>query len=81
MPTPDDGIRRSDTRVWDEAARPTGPAPDPDRAYTPHELAAGQHLVDVHDHLRAELARVRDLVEQVAAARWTPAPRARTSTR
>jgi iron-sulfur cluster repair protein YtfE (RIC family) len=28
-------------------------------------LAAGQHLVDVHDQLRAELARVRDLVEQV----------------
>ncbi len=67
VPTPDDGIRRSDTRVWDEAARPTGPAPDPDRAYTPHELAAGQHLVEVHDHLRAELARVRDLVDQVAA--------------
>jgi hypothetical protein len=67
VPTPDDGIRRSGTRVWDEAARPTGPAPDPGRTYTPHELAAGQHLIDVHDHLRAELARVRDLVDQVAA--------------
>jgi hypothetical protein len=67
VPTPDDGIRRSGTRVWDEATRPTGPAPDPDRTYTPHELAAGQHLVEVHDHLRAELARVRDLVDQVAA--------------
>jgi hypothetical protein len=65
VPTPDDGIRRSGVQVWDEAARPRGPAPDPDRTYTPHELAAGQHLVDVHDHLRAELARVRDLVEQV----------------
>jgi alkanesulfonate monooxygenase SsuD/methylene tetrahydromethanopterin reductase-like flavin-dependent oxidoreductase (luciferase family)/iron-sulfur cluster repair protein YtfE (RIC family) len=65
VPTPDDGIRRSSTRVWDESARPAGPAPDPDRAYTAHELAAGQHLIDVHDHLRAELARVRDLVEQV----------------
>jgi hypothetical protein len=65
VPTADDGTRRSSTRVWDESARPTGPAPDPDRTYTPHELAAGQHLVDVHDHLRAELARVRDLVEQV----------------
>jgi alkanesulfonate monooxygenase SsuD/methylene tetrahydromethanopterin reductase-like flavin-dependent oxidoreductase (luciferase family) len=67
VPTPDDGIRRSDTLVWDEAARPSGPAPDPDRTYTPHELAAGRHLVEVHDHLRAELARVRDLVDQVAA--------------
>jgi alkanesulfonate monooxygenase SsuD/methylene tetrahydromethanopterin reductase-like flavin-dependent oxidoreductase (luciferase family) len=65
VPTADDGTRRSSTQVWDESARPTGPAPDPDRTYTPHELAAGQHLVDVHDHLRAELARVRDLVEQV----------------
>jgi alkanesulfonate monooxygenase SsuD/methylene tetrahydromethanopterin reductase-like flavin-dependent oxidoreductase (luciferase family) len=65
VPAADDGTRRSSTRVWDESARPTGPAPDPDRTYTPHELAAGQHLVDVHDHLRAELARVRDLVEQV----------------
>jgi iron-sulfur cluster repair protein YtfE (RIC family) len=41
--------------------------PDPDRTYTPRELAAGQHLIDVHDHLRAELARVRELVDQVAA--------------
>jgi alkanesulfonate monooxygenase SsuD/methylene tetrahydromethanopterin reductase-like flavin-dependent oxidoreductase (luciferase family) len=65
VPTPDDGTRRSSTRVWDESERPTGPAPDPGRAYTAHELAAGQHLVDVHEHLRAELARVGDLVEQV----------------
>jgi alkanesulfonate monooxygenase SsuD/methylene tetrahydromethanopterin reductase-like flavin-dependent oxidoreductase (luciferase family) len=65
VPTPDDGTRRSSTRVWDESERPSGPAPDPGRAYTAHELAAGQHLVDVHDHLRAELARVSDLVEQV----------------
>jgi alkanesulfonate monooxygenase SsuD/methylene tetrahydromethanopterin reductase-like flavin-dependent oxidoreductase (luciferase family) len=67
VPTPDDGVRRSGTRLWDESERPTGPAPDPDRTYTPHDLAAGQHLVDVHDHLRSELARVRDLVAQVVA--------------
>jgi hypothetical protein len=29
----------------------------------------GQHLVDVHDHLRAELAQVRDVVEQVRRGR------------
>ncbi|MGY1604212.1 LLM class flavin-dependent oxidoreductase [Geodermatophilus sp. SYSU D00815] len=67
VPTPDDGTRRSGTRLWDETERPTGPARDPQRTYTPHEQAAGQHLIDVHDHLRAELAQVRDLVEQVAA--------------
>jgi hypothetical protein len=31
------------------------------------DLGAGQHLIDVHDHLRAELAQLRQLVEQVAA--------------
>ncbi|MGY1617432.1 LLM class flavin-dependent oxidoreductase [Geodermatophilus sp. SYSU D00691] len=67
VPTPDDGTRRSSTRLWDETERPTGPARDPRRTYTAHEQAAGQHLVDVHDHLRAELAQVQDLVEQVAA--------------
>ena len=30
---------------------------------------AGQHLVDVHAHLRGELEQVSDLVEQVAAGR------------
>jgi hypothetical protein len=29
----------------------------------------GQHLVDVHDHLRSELTRVRDVVEQVRQGR------------
>jgi hypothetical protein len=66
VPTPDDGRRRSSQRVWDESARPTGPAPAPDRGYTASEQAAGRHLVDVHDHLRAELAQIHDLVEQVA---------------
>ncbi|MFG3708145.1 LLM class flavin-dependent oxidoreductase [Micromonospora sp. NPDC047670] len=67
VPTPDDGVRRSAIRVWDESTRPTGPAPDPERAYPPHDQANAQHLVDVHDGLRAELARLYDLVEQVGA--------------
>ncbi|APU12269.1 MULTISPECIES: LLM class flavin-dependent oxidoreductase [Actinoalloteichus] len=66
-PTPDDGVRYSSRSAWDESTRPTGPAPDPDRRYTAHEQAAGRHLVDVHDHLRQELAQIRDLVQQVAA--------------
>lgn len=66
-PTPDDGVRRSDVRVWDESARPTGPSPDRTRRYAPHEQAAGQHLIDVHDHLRGELLRLRDVVGQVVA--------------
>jgi alkanesulfonate monooxygenase SsuD/methylene tetrahydromethanopterin reductase-like flavin-dependent oxidoreductase (luciferase family) len=58
--------------VWDESTRPTGPARDPARTYTPREQAAGQHLIDVHDALRAELAQLRDLVEQVAAGTSDP---------
>jgi len=66
VPTPDDGTRRSEPQPWDESARPTGPAPDPERRYTPDQQAAGQHLIDVHDALRAELGQLRDLIEQVA---------------
>jgi len=71
-PTPDDGVRLSGVRMWDETTRPTGPAPDPDRAYTAAQRASGQHLIDVHDHLRSELATLRDLIEQVAAGLTEP---------
>jgi alkanesulfonate monooxygenase SsuD/methylene tetrahydromethanopterin reductase-like flavin-dependent oxidoreductase (luciferase family) len=67
VPTPDDGVRLSAVQPWDESTRPTGPAPEAGRTYTAGQRAAGQHLIDVHDHLRAELDQVRDLVEQVAA--------------
>jgi alkanesulfonate monooxygenase SsuD/methylene tetrahydromethanopterin reductase-like flavin-dependent oxidoreductase (luciferase family) len=67
VPTPPPAVRRSAVQAWDESKRPTGPASEPGRAYSRHQLASGQHLVDVHDHLRAELEQVRDLVEQVAA--------------
>jgi alkanesulfonate monooxygenase SsuD/methylene tetrahydromethanopterin reductase-like flavin-dependent oxidoreductase (luciferase family) len=66
MPTPDDGRRLSDVRLWDEATRPTAPSRG-GGAYTDQQRANAQHLVDVHDHLRGELAQLRDLVEQVAA--------------
>ncbi|MEU9884750.1 LLM class flavin-dependent oxidoreductase [Sphaerisporangium sp. NPDC051011] len=72
VPTPDDGTRLSDVRVWDETIRPTGPAPDPGRRYTAHEQAAGRHLIDVHDHLREELRNLRGLVEQVVAGTMDP---------
>ena len=66
-PTPDDGVRRSDRSPWDESTRPIGPAPEPGRVYSARERARGHHLVEVHDHLRQELAQVRDLVDQVEA--------------
>jgi alkanesulfonate monooxygenase SsuD/methylene tetrahydromethanopterin reductase-like flavin-dependent oxidoreductase (luciferase family)/hemerythrin-like domain-containing protein len=37
----------------------------PDSRFTPQQLAIPAHLVEVHDHLRAELAQVRDVVRQV----------------
>jgi hypothetical protein len=65
-PTPDDGTRRSAVRVWEESTRPAAPK-YPAAAHGAHDTAAAQHLVDVHDHLRAELDGVRDLMEQVLA--------------
>ncbi|WP_337925751.1 LLM class flavin-dependent oxidoreductase [Kribbella italica] len=67
VPTPPSTERRSDVQVWDESTRPTGPALDPERTYTPYQLSSGEHLIQVHDHLRAELEQIHDLVEQVAA--------------
>jgi iron-sulfur cluster repair protein YtfE (RIC family) len=64
-PTPDTGERLSQVRVWDEATRPAGPAAPSGAVYTRRGRVIGGHLIEVHDHLRAELARVRDLVRQV----------------
>jgi alkanesulfonate monooxygenase SsuD/methylene tetrahydromethanopterin reductase-like flavin-dependent oxidoreductase (luciferase family) len=65
VPTPDDGTRRSNERLWDESERPTGPR-DGDRDLTDNERAAGQHLVDIHNALRAELTQLHDVIGQVA---------------
>ena len=65
VPTPDDGVRLSDHAMWNESERPTGPGPEPERRYTAHEQASGQHLIDVHDHLRAELTQIYNLIDQV----------------
>jgi hypothetical protein len=73
VPTPDPAARLSPEPAWDESTRPTGPRPDPARRYTPDEQAAGRHLIDVHDALRAELERLRDLIEQVGRGGADPA--------
>jgi hypothetical protein len=72
-PTPDDGRRLGDKQPWDESTRPAGPAPDPERDYSDAELAAGRHLIDVHNGLRAELGRLRDAIDEVAAGASDPA--------
>ena len=56
---------------WDESARPShDPGDDPVAPYgiRPEQ---GQHLVDIHDHLRGELAQVRDVLEQVRRGHLT----------
>lgn len=58
---------------WDESTRPSGPPPEPGRQYSAAEEATGKHLVDVHDGLRAELARLRDVVAEVEAGSSDPA--------
>jgi alkanesulfonate monooxygenase SsuD/methylene tetrahydromethanopterin reductase-like flavin-dependent oxidoreductase (luciferase family) len=65
-PTPDDGTRRSDERVWDETTRPEAPRVE-GATYTPLGRRDGAALVQVHDQLRAELAQLRDLVDQVVS--------------
>jgi alkanesulfonate monooxygenase SsuD/methylene tetrahydromethanopterin reductase-like flavin-dependent oxidoreductase (luciferase family) len=70
--TPDDGTRLSAEAVWDESTRPSAPPSNGERRYTPDQQAAGRHLVDVHDGLRAELERIRDLLEQVGQGTADP---------
>jgi Hemerythrin HHE cation binding domain len=65
QPTPDDGTRLSRTRVWDEGARPRRPAPPAGTSYTGSGRATSRHLIQIHDMLRTELGRLRDLVTQV----------------
>jgi hypothetical protein len=52
-------------RLWDEATRPAAPQPPGDAGYSAHGRAIAGHLIQVHDHLRAELAQIRDLIQQV----------------
>jgi hypothetical protein len=58
--------RLSTRSVLDEDARPSAPEPDEDVTFSRRGLAVGQHLIDVHNHYRAELEQVRDLLARVA---------------
>ena len=72
-PTLDDGVRLAAALPWDESTRPSGPPPAEGRSYSRQELAAGRHLIEFHDGLRAELDRLRDVLAQVAAGSTDPA--------
>jgi alkanesulfonate monooxygenase SsuD/methylene tetrahydromethanopterin reductase-like flavin-dependent oxidoreductase (luciferase family) len=66
-PTPDPGTRLSSETLWDESARPVAPVPDPAEKYSANGRSHARDLVAIHDHLRSELAQLRDMVSQVAA--------------
>jgi alkanesulfonate monooxygenase SsuD/methylene tetrahydromethanopterin reductase-like flavin-dependent oxidoreductase (luciferase family) len=66
-PTPDPGARLSAETVWDEAERPVGPADELAAQYSAAGRSHARDLVAVHDHLRSELAQLRDMIAQVAA--------------
>ncbi|MEQ7123798.1 LLM class flavin-dependent oxidoreductase [Actinopolymorpha sp. B11F2] len=72
VPTPPPAQRLVGTSPWDESTRPHGPGADADTSYTPAGRAQGQHLIDIHDHLRHELDQVRGVVEQVADGTTDP---------
>ena len=57
------------------AAQRTRPAVEPPPATRPEPVPGGngQHLIAIHDHLRAELSQIADLVRQVTESRLTPA--------
>jgi hypothetical protein len=66
VPTEPPATRLSARSVLDEDARPSAPEPDEGVTFSRRGLAAGQHLIDVHNHYRAELEQVRDLLARVA---------------
>jgi alkanesulfonate monooxygenase SsuD/methylene tetrahydromethanopterin reductase-like flavin-dependent oxidoreductase (luciferase family) len=63
-PTPDDGSRLTDEVPWDESSRPTHTGSSVSTG-ADVDNAAPQHLVDIHDGLRSELAQLREVLDQV----------------
>ena len=72
FPTVDNGVRLSGTQLWDESVRPTRAESSPDVTYTRLGRAVGSHLIAVHDHLRDELNKIRQLIESVEAGALSP---------
>jgi hypothetical protein len=67
-----DGPRRGPARTWNEADRPVRQRSTVLISYSAEGRAAGQHLIDVHDGLRAELAELLDVIRRVKAGGLDP---------
>jgi hemerythrin-like domain-containing protein len=72
FPTVDSGIRRSDSKVWDESTRPIRPESSVDVVYSDSGRAVGSHLIAVHDHLRDELNQILALIDSVESGDVSP---------
>lgn len=66
--TPPPTTRHSGRTVLDEQSRPTAAEPPAEVTFSRLGVSAGSHLVEVHEHYRQELARVRDVLAQVRDA-------------
>jgi alkanesulfonate monooxygenase SsuD/methylene tetrahydromethanopterin reductase-like flavin-dependent oxidoreductase (luciferase family) len=69
---PENRPRGREREIWDESTRPVAPPPPDGRVYSERAGGVGRHLIDVHNHLRKELAEMRDLLEQVKAGALVP---------
>src|SRR4051812_35995426 len=58
-----------DIGFLDDATRPTVPRLE---GLTPEQRYAGEHLREVHDHLRENMQRIRLLIERAAKGGVTP---------
>jgi hemerythrin-like domain-containing protein len=72
FPTPDTGVRFSETQLWDESARPTRAESPPEVTYSAMGRRIGSHLIAVHDHLREELEKIRSLIDSVESGAVSP---------
>lgn len=60
-----DPADRTDRAVESATEEASSTSAEGDSRFTPQQLARPAHLVEIHDHLRAELNQVRDIVRQV----------------
>jgi hemerythrin-like domain-containing protein len=65
-----------DIEFLDDATRPTAPKLD---GLTPRQREAGQHLKEIHDHLRQNMKTLRVLIERASAGKVSPAEIAQTA--
>ena len=65
VPSAPPAARFGKRTVLDEASRPTAPEPGPEVSFTATGILVGRHLVEVHEHYRAELRQLRELLERV----------------